>query len=170
MGKYLPDHVRLKIVTLKQSGVNVTNIVRVIEADGVTISRNAVYDTVATLQPPPRPRKGVTKELLDFIDQQMEMDDELTAKTLSLRINQEFEEKFSISKVKDLRKKLGWLAEKTRYCQMVREANRIKRREFAQLCIDNKDNFDNVIWTDECNVQLDWNGVLTFHRWWEPCP
>ena len=179
MGKHLPDWVRSKIVSLNQSGVNVTNIVRVIGADDITVTRTTVYNiikkwekhqTIATLPPPPKPRKGVTNEILDFIDRQMELDDELTAKTLSNRIYEEFEERFSICKVKDLRKRLGWLAEKTRYCQMVREVNRVKRKEFATNCIKSKDTFDDVIWTDECNVQLDWNGVLTFHRWWEPCP
>ena len=52
----------------------------------------------------------------------------------------------------------------------MREANREKRLKFATECLENGDKFENVIWSDECNIQLDWNGTLTFHRWWEPCP
>ena len=62
------------------------------------------------------------------------------------------------------------MSTKTRYCQLVREVNREKRLQFALECLRSGDTFDDVIWTDECNVQLDWNGTLTFHRWWEPCP
>ena len=169
----------MKIVRLRSSGVSVTNIVRQIAEDDITVTRKAIYDlckkwekhkTVANLPPPPKPRKGVTKEILDFIDRKMETNDELSAKSLKEMLAAEFEEDFSLSKIKDLRKKLGWVADKTRYCQMVREVNKIKRKEFAQSCLAAKDDFDNVIWSDECNVQLDWNGVLTFHRWWEPCP
>ena len=30
------------------------------------------------------------------------------------------------------------------------------------------DTFDDCIFTDECSIQLQANGPLTFHRWWEP--
>ena len=83
---------------------------------------------------------------------------------MQLNIKAAFGEEFSVSKVKELCKKLGWLAEKTRYCQLDREVNWQKRLDVAQECIASNDQFENVIWSDECNVQLDWNGTLTFHR------
>ena len=52
----------------------------------------------------------------------------------------------------------------------MRVANREKRLAFAQKCISDNDQFEDVIWTDECNVQMECNGKITFHRWWEPCP
>ena len=180
MGKHLPEWVKLRIVHLRRSGVSPTEIVRLIQQDdGISVTRKSVYNvfekwekhkTVKDLRPQPKPREGVTEELLDYIDSQMASNDELSAKSLQGMIAAEFNEHFSVSKVKDLRRKLGWVAEKTRYCQMVREANQLKRKEFAQKCLETNEEFDDVIWTDECNVQLDWNGVLTFHRWWEPCP
>ena len=42
-------------------------------------------------------------------------------------------------------------------------ANRIKRLEFAQRCID-----ADVIFTDECTVALENHARLSFHRWWAP--
>jgi transposase len=118
----------------------------------------------------PKGPKDVTNEICDFIDHEMERNDELTSVPLTNSVNERFSLKFSAAKVKRLRKSLGWMSTKTRYCQLVREVNREKRLQFALECLRSGDTFDDVIWTDECNVQLDWNGTLTFHRWWEPCP
>ena len=100
----------------------------------------------------------------------MESNNELTGFVLTRDINKEFNVSFSMSKVRRLRRSLGWLARKTKYCQLVREVNREKRLNYAMECLRTEETFDNVIWSDECNIQLDWNGVLTFHRWWDPCP
>ena len=37
---------------------------------------------------------------------------------------------------------------------MISERNKLKRQEFAQMCLDEEDIFDNVIWSDESSVQL----------------
>ena len=125
MGKHLPEWVKIKIVRLHRSGVSPPEIVRLIEKDdGITVTRNSVYnvfkkwnehETVKDLRPPPRPRTGVTEELLDYVDSQMASNDELSAKSLQGMIAAEFNENFSVSKIKDLRRRLGWVAEKTRY-------------------------------------------------------
>ena len=50
----------------------------------------------------------------------------------------------------------------------MKEVNQPKRLEFAQRCLSNKDNFDDVIFTDESSIQMEWHGKINFHRWWEP--
>ena len=122
--------------------------------------------TIARKSNPYKEPVGVTKELLDFIDAQYELNDELTANRLKRMITSQFNVSFSTSKIKRLRKNLGWYATGTKYCQLVREVNRIKRLDFAKENLDK--NFDNVLWSDESCIQLDWNGKLSFHRWWEP--
>ena len=84
-----------------------------------------------------------------------------------LAIHNQFNLNFSSSKVKRLRKGLGWLGTGTKYCQLIREANREKRKTFAIKCLEDNDSFDDVLWSDESCIQLDWNGKLSFHRWWE---
>ena len=37
---------------------------------------------------------------------------------------------------------------------MISDKNKPKRSKFAQMCLDTKDTFENVIWTDESSVQL----------------
>jgi hypothetical protein len=48
----------------------------------------------------------------------------------------------------------GFTATALRYGQMVRNVNKEKRVRFAEACIANDDNFNGVIFTDECSVQL----------------
>ena len=50
----------------------------------------------------------------------------------------------------------------------MKEVNQPKRLEFAQRCLNDNDNFDDVIFTDESSIQMEWHGKITFHRWWEP--
>ena len=67
-----------------------------------------------------------------------------------------------------LRRKLGWVQTATKYCQMVREPNRAKRLEFCERCLRENEQFDNVIFTDECSIHMENHGKLSFHRKWEP--
>ena len=85
-------------------------------------------------------------------------------------IQNQFGVEISMLKTQRLRHKLGWVCSKTKYCQMVRETSRVKRLDHANLCIANEDKFDDIIWSNECNVQLESNGNLTYHCWWETCP
>ena len=49
--------------------------------------------------------------------------------------------------------------QRTRYCQQIRDANKVKRLEFAQRVLETGDTFDNIIFTDECSISLE-----QFHR------
>ena len=48
---------------------------------------------------------------------------------------------------------LGWTFQGSAYCQLIRYVNKGKRLEWA--CEHLHDNFDNVVWTDKCSVQLE---------------
>ena len=37
---------------------------------------------------------------------------------------------------------------------MLSENNKLKRMEFDNMCLDKKDDFDNMIWSDESSMQL----------------
>ena len=51
------------------------------------------------------------------------------------------------------RTSLGWTFRGSAYCQMIREANKINKLQWAQQYQD--DSFDDVIWTDESTIQLE---------------
>lgn len=59
-------------------------------------------------------------------------------------------------------KEAGYTASAPRYCQMIREVNKVKRVDFCkQLVLDN-DNFNDIVFTDECTVQLHDNKVVVY--------
>ena len=51
------------------------------------------------------------------------------------------------------RRQLGWVYRGSAYCQLIRNANKQNRLEWACTNLDN--NFDDVIWSDESSIQLD---------------
>ena len=100
-----------------------------------------------------RPSK-ITPEILRVVEAKMQADDETTAVQL-LDLLRRSGICISLSTVKRCRQKLGWTFHGTRYCQMIREPNKVKRLEFANKCLVENENFDDVIWTDETSVQLE---------------
>ena len=70
----------------------------------------------------------------------------------------------SISVIKAARRKIGWIRTGPRYCQAVREPNRLARLAFAQKCIQEVETFDNVIFTDESSIWMERHGKLCFRK------
>lgn len=114
-----------------------------------------------------RPAADVSVDMMDFLDAEMEMNDEMTAPELTRRVNDRFSMQFSQGKIKRLRRKLGWLCAKPKYCQLIREPNRVKRLEFSQKCREENEQFGNFIFTEECSVVLENHSKISFHREWE---
>ncbi|KAK3106818.1 hypothetical protein FSP39_000486 [Pinctada imbricata] len=56
----------------------------------------------------------------------------------------------------------GLTSAKPRYCQVVRDANKEKRVSFCESLIQANDTLGNVIFTDECTVQLHNNKVVVY--------
>ena len=165
-----------KIIRLRSKGKGTSEIVRILAQDDIKISRWSVirflkrYDERQSLENAPksgRPTADIDMVTMNFIDSEMEKDDELTAPELTKRVNERFGTKFSTDKVKRLRRKLGWVCTATKYCQLIREPNRVKRREFCEKCLQDKEQFDDVIFTDECSVLLENHSKISFHRKWE---
>ena len=80
-----------------------------------------------------RPSK-ITPDILRVVEAKMQADDETTAVQLMdlLRRSGVY---ISLSTVKRCRQSLGWTFHGTRYCQMIREPNKLKRLEFANKCV-----------------------------------
>ena len=107
-----------------------------------------------------RPSK-VTREVKELVEQQMRLDDETTAYQLhQLLTNAGYS--ISLSTILRCRTSLGWIFRGSAYCQVIREANKQKRLDFARKYRD--DTFDNVIWTDECTVQMESHRRFCCHK------
>ena len=76
----------------------------------------------------------------------------------------ELDIKVSEATVKRARKKLGWIKNGPKYCQLVKEKNRIARLAFCEEAIRTKDDFADVIFTDECTVCMETHAKICFRR------
>lgn len=74
----------------------------------------------------------------------------------------------SIATVKRTRRKLGWKQCGPKYCQMVRETNRVARLAFAEECIENGESFNDLIFTDESTIWLEQHGKICFRKEGQP--
>ena len=87
-------------------------------------------------------------------------DDETTAIQLQkMLLDNGFQ--LSLNTILRSRAKLGWTF---RGCQLIREAN--KRLEWAReyLQASQEDGFQDVVWTDECSVQLETHRRHSYRR------
>ena len=80
------------------------------------------------------------------------------------KLQKEFGLKVSEATVKRARKKLGWIKSGPKYCQLVKEKNRIARLNFCLEASRTNDNFANVIFTDECSVWMETHTKICFRR------
>ena len=79
----------------------------------------------------------------------------MTSVELQRMISKEFNLAISAPTIRRyIRETLKWAVVRTRFAPMISDVNKIKRKNFAQMCIDTQDDFNNVIWTDESSVQL----------------
>ena len=147
-------------------GWSASQIAKEIETEyKVSVSRQAInrflfyYQTTKSLVRKPgsgRPTK-ITDTVLHAVEAKIQADDETTAMQLAYVLSQ-CGLALSLATIKRSRQILGWTFHGTRYCQLIREANKEKRLVWATKCLDERDTFDDVIWSDETSVQLE------FHR------
>ncbi len=98
-----------------------------------------------------RPSK-ITTEIKEIVDQQMRDDDETTATQLHHLLTSKGYS-ISLRTILRCRTSLGWTFRGSAYCQLIREVNKVKRLEWARA--HQGDEFEDVIWTDECTVQME---------------
>ena len=94
----------------------------------------------------------VSPEIYQFIERVMREDDETTATQLQAKLANAGVY-ISLATIVRSRVQLGWIYRGSAYCQLIRNANKEKRLEFAYAYLH--DSFDDVIWNDETTVQLE---------------
>ena len=138
-------------VHLRQRGLGYGSIVKILYAEkNVKVTKRAVkklcikYDTLGTVNNKKRNYVGkIGEEQLNFINRSIQNDPSSTAKELSTAVYQRFGIRISRSRINVIRTcKLGYKSSRPRYCQLVRDANKVKRKEFAQRLLDTNDQFD----------------------------
>ena len=163
MPTHLSAFYRQRIVSLWTQGHNISSIVGILRAEGRETTRATVrkwifrWEKRSGLEDKARcgrPSK-ITRAIAEYLNQQLEDDDELSSIELQRIVARKFAVELSPPTIRRyLRTTLEWTVVRTRFGPMISEKNKMKRVEFARMCIDTNDDFNNVIWTDESSVQL----------------
>ena len=169
---------RKRVVILWRSGYSLRDIQRRLREEETEVTLRSLqrlrhkfqrFHTVNDLAKRRKPRL-LTKEMMNTIEQSLKSDDELTARKLKAKLAEEFHSlpNVSLATIKRCRKELGWVCTRPHYCQLIREANKEKRKKWCKIQLDNNEQFQNVVFTDECTVQLDHHGRLCFRKQKQP--
>ena len=75
--------------------------------------------------------------------------DELTSGEIQKLLSVERGVNVSTSTIRSTRCKIGWKHEKARRCQLIRDRNKVKRLAFCLRAMNEKDGFEDVIFSDE---------------------
>ena len=152
---------RNRIQLLHESCLQPVKIFQELKSEGLSVSYPSVARIVNKLKltgsiencaRSGQPRK-LNEAARTFIEEQMQANDEMT----SCQIQKKLQKRgFTVhaSTVCRSREEQGWTLQNTRYCQMIREANKAKRLEYAQRVIDVGDTFHNVVFSDEYTFSL----------------
>ena len=177
MGRLNMD-VHARVVNMWRAKFKVKDIVDRLAEEGVKVSHTAVYnlltkfkktESIGDMKRRPRSRR-LDEELYRFIDELMTKNTGLTSRQLYSALKEAYPMvEASLSTVKRARRHLGWTAKHTRYYQLISEVNKEKRMDWCldRVIADDLD-MEDVIWTDECSVQLESHHKTTYHKQGEP--
>ena len=155
------NYTRTRIELLHKQGLHPAGIFRSLKSEGLLVSLASVSriikklritGSVANLPRSGRPAK-LSVDAKAFIDQQMRKNDETTSQQIQKKLAK-WGIAVSSSTVRRSRQQQGWTLQRTAYCQLIRDANKIKRLEYARRVLDSGDTFHNVIFSDECSISL----------------
>ena len=116
-----------------------------------------------------RPRSSVQRilghEHYKLIDDALSENDELTSRQLRHLLIDKFPElSMSVSTVERARRELGWVVTVPKYCQLIRIANKEKRKEWCVRMLETEEDFHDVIFTDESSIQLETHRKRCYRR------
>ena len=164
---------RERAITLWKSGVTVKEIRSRFQEEGKAISVVALYKLLLKFKARGKiadlkrnsQDKILSLEHFEFIDELMLSNDELTAHALYAELKKRYPNlKVSVRTVQRARRELGWVSTTPKYCQLIREVNKEKRLNWCENVQASRENFKNVIWTDECSVQLQTHSLRCYRK------
>ena len=153
-------YVQQRILVHHAQGYKAPSILRLLREEKLKATKWGIYcllrkfeqtGTIKRRAGSGRPSK-ITAEVKAIVENQMVSDDETTASQLCVLLKSRGYS-IDLRTVLRCRSQLGWTFRGSAYCQLIREANKVKRVDW---CTANGGNdFSDVIFTDECTVQLE---------------
>ena len=172
----IPD--RNFVIHMRTEGHGYGTIVSMLQDKGTKTSRTTVkklwrkFQGTGLVTDKKRVREGRfgTQEHKDFIDLCMSNHPDMTAKILSDRIMEQFGIRMSDSRINTVRRDCGWIQKGTRYCQLIRHANKEKRVEWCTRMLQTEEKFDDVVFTDESRIEINFVGRRCYRKMGQPVP
>ena len=166
---------KYEIVALLKRGFSVKRIhAKIIREHGIKISRNGVKYHVHQYQignfdivVPPLNRSrtdGIVTETDTAIIRETFQQDPFSSSSDVRRRLCSHSTILSRASVKRAIGKAGYVNSKPRYCQLIRHVNMEKRVEFCRSLIESNDRLENIIFSDECSVQLHNNRTTSYRQ------
>ena len=124
---------RRRVVTLVEKGYSVSTITRRLKEENTFISQQSLYRLMqkfrscGIIQDLPRRKRSMklSNEMLQFINLQLQQNDELTSRQLQSSLKEKYPLlNVSLPTIRRARKKLGWVCTKPHYCQLIRDLNK----------------------------------------------
>lgn len=121
---------RFRVISLYSLGYSIPAISRKLREEKVFISQCALYALVekyrrkGTVRDLPRRKRAtiITEEMRAFIEEQLQRNDELTSTAIKRLLAERWPHvEASISTIKRVRRKLGWVCTRLHYCQLLRD-------------------------------------------------
>ena len=169
---------RSRVVSLWKSRLTLSKIQKRLLEENLYVSKKSLCVLIQKYRKtgsvadyrPTKPPKKLKEDHYRFIDQAMAENDELSISRLHQKLVAEFPALMvSQSTVKRARRELGWVAKRTRYCALISEVNTAKRLEWCRQQQESGDlEFNDVLWSDECTVQLESHRRITFRKERQP--
>lgn len=157
------EYLKRRALVFRSMGLSPAAVVKALSNKGLAATRQGIkkffdrYNLTMSLERRPgsgRPSR-ITEAVKKIVEGQMRCDDETTATQLLVLLNRNGY-RFSLATILRCRKTLGWTFRGSAYCQMIRDANKLKRLEWARKYHDEaKEGFLDVVYTDEMSVQLE---------------
>ena len=91
----------------------------------------------------------------------MREDDETTATQIQAVLAR-YHIYVSLATIVRNRRELGWVYRGSAYCQLIRNANKVERLDFAHVHLH--DDFDDVVWSNETTVQLETHKRMCYRK------
>lgn len=168
---------RRRVITLHKAGYSVDAIRKRLREEQIMVTTRSLFRLVKKYReheilidlPRRRRCKKLSGEMVAFINGELEKNDELTATKLREMLKEKWPTlQISINTIKRYRRQLGWVCTRPHYCQLIRDLNKRKRVAWCKEALRSKDKFTNMIFTDECTVQLEQHGRLCFRKEKQP--
>ena len=167
----ISHELKLEIIRLQEQGLKTSSIVKHLNSKGHSICRQQVdywckqyicgYFEPGVI----KPKKGIFKKV-------SVRDAEIVEKVLSENPQQSATDvhkilksdgyTLSLSTTKRVISAVGYTSASPRYGQLVRDTNKEKRIRFCQTLITSNDTLSDIIFTDECSVQLHQNKQVMY--------